>query len=119
MYLYDEFQTERPAGSRRPVIKNLHDVFLAVAGDEAEHVRTMAACQDSTVLVRSANIEAALAVTTGVAIAADRALKSLAEIEEVPAGIDNLVAVAQAYAETGGLDGVLDLLTRLLPFLGG
>lgn len=27
MYLFDEFQTSRPAFSRRPRIKNLYDVF--------------------------------------------------------------------------------------------
>ena len=119
MYLYDEFQTERPAGSRRPVINNLHDVFVAIAGDEGEHVRTMAACQDKTQLVRSANIEAALAVTTGVAVVADRALKGLAELDEVPASIDSLVTLAQAYAETGGLSSLVDLLSKLIPFIGG
>ena len=30
MYLFDEFQTSRPAFSRRPRIKNLYDVFRCV-----------------------------------------------------------------------------------------
>lgn len=30
MYLFDEFQTSRPAFSRRPTIRNLYDVFRCV-----------------------------------------------------------------------------------------
>lgn len=32
MYLFDEFQTSRPAFSRRPSINNLYDVFRWVCG---------------------------------------------------------------------------------------
>ncbi|KAL3820770.1 hypothetical protein ACJIZ3_006675 [Penstemon smallii] len=45
MYLFDEFQTSRPPNSRRPKIKNLYDVFLNIRDDEAEHCKTMKACQ--------------------------------------------------------------------------
>ena len=41
LYLYDEFQTARAQGSRRPVIESLYDVFSAIRDDEAEHVNTM------------------------------------------------------------------------------
>ena len=40
-------------GSRRPKVKNLHDVFVNIADDEAEHVKTMASCQDPQVDVGS------------------------------------------------------------------
>ncbi|KAM1685834.1 hypothetical protein ACFX13_037881 [Malus domestica] len=45
MYLFDEFQTSRPPNSRRPKIENLYDTFLNIRDDEAEHCKTMKACQ--------------------------------------------------------------------------
>ncbi|KAL2612723.1 hypothetical protein R1flu_024415 [Riccia fluitans] len=45
LYMYDEFQTSRPPESRRPKMNNLYDVFQAICGDEAEHVKTVVACQ--------------------------------------------------------------------------
>ncbi|RZC50627.1 hypothetical protein C5167_019057 [Papaver somniferum] len=45
LYLFDEFQTARPPNSRRPNIENLYDVFLNIRDDEAEHCKTMKACQ--------------------------------------------------------------------------
>jgi len=119
MYLYDEFQTERAAGSRRPPIESLHDVFLAIAGDEAEHVATMAACQDRDVLVRSANLEAALAASTGAALIADRALQGLAALDEAPEGLDALVDTARLYVDSGGLDAAVEIILKFFPFIGG
>ncbi|KAK6932789.1 Alternative oxidase [Dillenia turbinata] len=45
LYLFDEFQTSRAPHSRRPKIENLYDVFLNIRDDEAEHCKTMRACQ--------------------------------------------------------------------------
>lgn len=45
LYLFDEFQTTRVPQERRPKIENLYDVFVAIRGDELEHVKTMIACQ--------------------------------------------------------------------------
>jgi ubiquinol oxidase len=45
LYMFDEFQTAHAAASRRPVINNLYDVFVAIRDDEMEHVKTMVACQ--------------------------------------------------------------------------
>ncbi|KAG0491346.1 hypothetical protein HPP92_004744 [Vanilla planifolia] len=45
LYLFDEFQTSRTPNSRRPIIENLYDVFVNVRDDEAEHCKTMKACQ--------------------------------------------------------------------------
>uniref|UniRef100_A0A7S3L0V3 Ubiquinol oxidase n=1 Tax=Amphora coffeiformis TaxID=265554 RepID=A0A7S3L0V3_9STRA len=46
LYLFDDFQISRPPGSRRPPCDNLYDVFMNIAADEGEHVKTMAACQE-------------------------------------------------------------------------
>ncbi|KAF5728889.1 ubiquinol oxidase 4 chloroplastic/chromoplastic [Tripterygium wilfordii] len=45
LYLFDEFQTSRPPNTRRPKIENLYDVFVNIRDDEAEHCKTMKACQ--------------------------------------------------------------------------
>uniref|UniRef100_A0ACD5Z175 Uncharacterized protein n=1 Tax=Avena sativa TaxID=4498 RepID=A0ACD5Z175_AVESA len=45
LYLFDEFQTSRVPCSRRPKIDNLYDVFVNIRDDEAEHCKTMKACQ--------------------------------------------------------------------------
>eukprot|EP01018_Ginkgo_biloba_P003420 Gb_14931 [translate_table: standard] len=45
LYLFDEFQTDRVPCSRRPKVENLYDVFVNIRDDEAEHCKTMAACQ--------------------------------------------------------------------------
>jgi hypothetical protein len=46
LYLFDDFQVSRTPGSRRPPCENFYDVFTNICGDEAEHVKTMQACQD-------------------------------------------------------------------------
>lgn len=45
LYLFDEFQTDRVPNTRRPIIENLYDVFMNIRDDEAEHCKTMKACQ--------------------------------------------------------------------------
>ncbi|KAA8520160.1 hypothetical protein F0562_014416 [Nyssa sinensis] len=45
LYLFDEFQTARAPNTRRPKIENLYDVFVNIRDDEAEHCKTMKACQ--------------------------------------------------------------------------
>lgn len=45
LYLFDEFQTDRVPNTRRPTIENLYDVFVNIRDDEAEHCKTMKACQ--------------------------------------------------------------------------
>lgn len=46
LYMFDDFQTSRVPGSRRPPCETLLDVFTNIAIDEGEHVKTMQACQD-------------------------------------------------------------------------
>jgi len=41
MFLFDEFQSQRTKGSRRPVLNNLYDVFREIALDEKEHAATV------------------------------------------------------------------------------
>ena len=60
LYIFDEFQTDKPKGSRRPEINSLYDVFLNIMDDEAAHVSTMNACQNPDITVVSSNTEAAL-----------------------------------------------------------
>ena len=50
MYVFDEFQTERVRGSRRPKVDNLFDVFKNIADDEQSHVSMMAVCQGDRTL---------------------------------------------------------------------
>jgi ubiquinol oxidase len=45
LYMFDEFQTDQAPAERRPKVDNLYDVFVAIRDDEAEHVKTMVACQ--------------------------------------------------------------------------
>lgn len=59
-FLFDEFQTARPRGSRRPPCETLLDAFTNIRDDEAEHVATMAACQDPTVSLTAQRLEGPL-----------------------------------------------------------
>ena len=59
---YAEFQTAAMATGqeiRRPgeQMRNLHDVFRAIADDEADHVKTMNACLDPQANLRSPSLE--------------------------------------------------------------
>ena len=69
LYSFDEFQTNRPKGSRRPRIENLYDVFCNIRDDEAEHVATMSSCQDPNVVLKSPNTEAAVLAASAAAAA--------------------------------------------------
>lgn len=40
-FMFDDFQSCREPGSRRPKIRNLYDVFFNIRNDEAEHFKTM------------------------------------------------------------------------------
>ena len=45
-HVFYDFQTDREIGSRRPIIRNLYDVFFNIRNDEAEHFKTMVKAQD-------------------------------------------------------------------------
>lgn len=54
LYQFDEFQTSWARGgapTRTPPCETLYDVFSNVRDDEGEHVKTMAACQDGSVML--------------------------------------------------------------------
>ena len=123
MYMYDEFQTSKPKGSRRPKMDTLcvcparvpgivpphansfpayapstrYDVFTAIRDDEGEHVNTMAACQDPEVLVRSPNVEAAIAASAAALALAEAVLFNVPED-----GIAAILAAAEDFIESGG-----------------
>ena len=46
LYLFDDFQVSKKPKSRRPPCATLYDVFKNIAEDEGEHVKTMQACMD-------------------------------------------------------------------------
>lgn len=51
MFQFDKFQTAKKDGAiRRPSCSNLYDVFVNIRDDEGEHVKTMKACQDATIV---------------------------------------------------------------------
>lgn len=50
LYLFEEFQTSEEGARRRPKCSNLYDVFSNIRDDEGEHVKTMRACQDMSVV---------------------------------------------------------------------
>lgn len=60
LYIFDEFQTDIPKGTRRPEVYSLYDVFQNIKDDEAAHVSTMNACQNPELNIISPNSEAAL-----------------------------------------------------------
>mmetsp|Transcript_32546 Transcript_32546/g.83161 ORF Transcript_32546/g.83161 Transcript_32546/m.83161 type:complete len:246 (-) Transcript_32546:409-1146(-) len=121
LYKYDEFQTERPAGSRRIRLENLYDVFEAISGDEAEHVKTMAACQRKGQLEAAADAEATIAITAAAAYAVDLALRYLADmaaVEEVPEVLESLANFARVYTESGAAEAFGDILASIAALLG-
>ena len=60
LYLFDEMVTARVRGgdgaqltpplTRRPRVRSLYDTFVAIRDDENEHVRTMVACRDDSIV---------------------------------------------------------------------
>jgi len=123
LYKYDEFQSEREPGSRRIRIENLYDVFEAISGDEAEHVKTMAACQRKEMLPAAADAERIIFFTTAFTYLTDLALRTLAEFSaasdmEVPEAFEGIARFAQQYAEAGGLEALLQEIIKIIPFIG-
>jgi ubiquinol oxidase len=121
LYSYDLFQSERPAGSRRIKLENLADVFEAISGDEAEHVKTMAACQKKKEIEAAADTEAKLAITATGVYLFDFALRYLADMaitEEMPGMLEGLYNFAQIYSESGAVEAFAGVLSGLLALLG-
>eukprot|EP00599_Poterioochromonas_sp_BG-1_P004338 CAMPEP_0173148890 /NCGR_PEP_ID=MMETSP1105-20130129/9995_1 /TAXON_ID=2985 /ORGANISM="Ochromonas sp., Strain BG-1" /LENGTH=516 /DNA_ID=CAMNT_0014063643 /DNA_START=35 /DNA_END=1585 /DNA_ORIENTATION=- len=111
LYVFDEFQTNRPKGSRRPIIRNLYDVVCNIRDDEAEHVQTMRQCQDPDAVVRSPNTEAAafLALAAGVLVTAvltGTADKSLQSTDESLSQVIENLWRSLGSSSNGGEGGV-------------
>lgn len=49
LYFFDALQT-KGGEPRRPQCRNLYDVFVNVRDDEGEHVKTMTACRDMSIV---------------------------------------------------------------------
>eukprot|EP00898_Chlorokybus_atmophyticus_P008718 jgi/Chlat1/8848/Chrsp91S08152 len=80
IYMFDEFQTSIAPGTRRPSMASLYDVFCNIRDDEAEHVKTMVACQDNAKVVQSPHTAAAVGVPA-------LASKAVAAAKPVPESI--------------------------------
>ncbi|DBA97712.1 TPA: hypothetical protein ACH3X3_012597 [Trebouxia sp. C0006] len=50
LYMFDAFMTTKKEMPRRPPCNTLYDVFVNVRDDEGEHVKTMTACADKTIV---------------------------------------------------------------------
>lgn len=107
LFLFDEFQTSRPRGSRRPPCETLLDVFTNIRDDEAEHVATMAACQNPDVAVTVPRIEAALLTTAAVGAAALGLMNGdgsgISDIQDIVEGASDVTDVIDVI--TGGAGG--------------
>ena len=60
-------------------------MFVNIADDEAEHVKTMASCQDPEVIVRAPNAEGVVLASAAVVALAAKVVDS-AKLEEIDAG---------------------------------
>ena len=113
LFLFDEFQTSRARGSRRPPCDTLLDVFEAIRDDEGEHVATMRACQDPSAVVAAPRVERSLLLLGAAAIVTVGLAASPEDL-----GADGLGEVAVDVAEVGlaGLvsDGLLPAGKSLL-----
>ena len=114
LFLFDEFQTSRARGSRRPPCETLLDVFTNIRDDEGEHVATMKACQDPNVAVVAPRIERAILGAAAVGVIAAGLLSTgvdltAVDLDTLQGAIDALDAtdVAVDVAEFGlaGLAG--------------
>ena len=134
MFLFDEFQSNRARGSRRPVVSTLYDVFANIAADESEHVSTMQSCQDPEAIVQSPNNEKTVA-SVAASLAAVGALSATRDSSGLEIGGDGIAALfiedglaffgdvmdqAMALDETlsaADLSSIVDGLTNTLPWL--
>jgi ubiquinol oxidase len=113
MYIFDEFQTSRERGSRRPKINNLYDVFCNIRDDEAEHVATMSACQDASVTLKSPKVET-LFIASAVAAAAV-AVSYIAATPELDINfLNNIIesAVSTTKESGGNAEEIIEGVTK-------
>jgi len=111
LHYFDEFQTSRPRGSRRPTVETLYDVFSQIRDDEREHVATMQACQDRSVLVRAPSAEGAVALATATAIALQQ-VASRSESSVIEEGATEGTGV-EALFGSGALEDVIAQIVQI------
>lgn len=106
IFYFDESQHARPRGSRRSQEDSLYDVLLQIRDDEAEHVNTMAQCQDRKILVRAPRNQGivAAAVTAAFRSMPQRKIDTLMEdlsnaFQENGPAVDFLYEEMQQLAE--------------------
>lgn len=102
----------------------LLDVFINIRDDEAEHVATMAACQDPNVVVAAPRVETALIATAtvgAIALTVLGAPESASEVADVAGGVDVAEVVAEAAVRFGVLVGLIEgageAITQVIEFL--
>lgn len=128
LFLFDEFQTSRARGTRRPPCETLLDVFENIRDDEGEHVATMRVCQDPNVSVSAPRVERAILGAAAVGLVAVTLLAGAGLVDgEALGALDaSDVAIDVAGAALGGVagegfvagKGLLGATRGLLPRLG-
>ncbi|KAG6553435.1 hypothetical protein Mapa_005170 [Marchantia paleacea] len=103
LYMFDEFQTDIEPNSRRPKIENLYDVFVNIREDEAQHCKTMHACQSGKSL-RSPHRDAPLTE-----IADDERIPPPADCE----GLFECATTATSFADRARKLGVEKLVAKI------
>lgn len=111
LYLFDEFQTGRSPNTRRPKVENLYDVFCNIREDEAEHCKTMLACQTRGNLRSPHSAMHAPAASPSAAPSVAQAEEKLMEIiKDLPpaecAGIIECALTSSSFVERARKNGV-------------
>ena len=91
-------------------------MFINIRDDEAEHVATMAACQDPQTLINSPNVEAAVAATLVASTVASKALDQFSSLAESAGGGELEGAGSAVETLSGPLLELLEGIVSVLPF---
>merc|ERR1740129_2624581 len=104
LFYFDEFQTSRIRGSRRPPCETLLDVFTNIRDDEVEHADTMGNCQDSSVVGSAQRVEQIILASAFVGCAGYNLLTgdSTASTAEITATLPAMTAEDLAVAVQEG-----------------
>lgn len=121
---YAEFQTTAISENReirRPGLQmeSLFDVFSAIRDDERDHVATMDSCLDPTVAKVSPSLEKKVLRGIAMAAAAGMIINSGGTGGDVDGLVDlTLDGGAAATGLEGAMPGIVEGLSRFLPFIG-
>lgn len=110
LYMFDEFQTGRIPNTRRPKVENLYDVFYNIREDEAEHCKTMLACQTRGTLRSPHSAMHAAAASPSVVVSIEEEERLLEIIKDLPpaecAGIVECALTSSSFAERARKSGI-------------